>query len=155
MSQPRVKRRHKARELALKGLYAWEISGNSKEDVYQFLKNQEDGQNEDIIEFAWDLLVKTVENKDTFDKDIAGMAKNWDLERIAIIDRFILRLAICELTEFEEIPPKVTINEAIDLAKAYSTAESGRFVNGILDSLYQKLKSEKRIVKKGRGLIET
>lgn len=155
MQKSPVKRRRKARELALKGLYAWEVSQNSKEDVLQFLKNQEEGQDEEIISFAWDLLVKTVEQKDAFDQDIAGMAKNWDLNRIAMIDRFILRMAICEFTHFEEIPPKVTINEAIDLAKTFSTAESGRFVNGLLDSLLQKLKTENRIQKKGRGLIET
>ncbi len=155
MTRSPVKRRHTARELALKGLYAWEVSENSKDDVLRFLKSQEGGQDEEIIGFAWDLLLKTVELKDTFDQDIASKAKNWDLNRIAIIDRFILRLAICELTHFDEIPPKVTINEAIDLAKTFSTAESGRFVNGILDSLLQKMKSENRIQKKGRGLIET
>jgi len=85
---------------------------------------------------------------------VTSVVENWEFGRIALIDRLILRLALCELLHFDEIPPKVTINEAIDLAKKYSTSQSGRFVNGILDSLYQKYKSENRIKKRGRGLIE-
>ncbi|HET56271.1 MAG TPA: N utilization substance protein B, partial [Ignavibacteria bacterium] len=75
-------------------------------------------------------------------------------ERIALLDRLILRLALCELLFFEEIPPKVTINEAIDLAKKFSTEDSGRFVNGILDAVLRKLKQENRLAKHGRGLLE-
>ena len=72
-----------------------------------------------------------------------------------MIDKLILRQALCELLYFKEIPPKVTINEAIDLAKKYSTTESGRFVNGILDAIYKTLKIHNQILKQGRGLIET
>ncbi len=111
-------------------------------------------EDEDISSFTAALLRKTVEHKASLDKDVASVVENWEFGRIALVDRLILRLALCELFFFEEIPPKVTINEAIDLAKEYSTAQSGRFVNGILDSLYRRLKSENKIKKRGRGLME-
>ncbi len=155
MTETVLKPRHKARELALKGMYAWEMSDNSKTDILDFMSKEACGDNEDIYKFATELLTKTMELKETLDDEIAGAVKNWELHRIAAVDRFILRLALCEFIAFEDIPPKVTINEAIDLAKTFSTAESGRFVNGILDALYQRLKSNHRISKKGRGLIES
>jgi N utilization substance protein B len=86
---------------------------------------------------------------------VAKAAENWKYERIALVDRLVLRIALCELLYFDDIPPKVTINEAIDLAKKFSTAESGRFVNGMLDALFKKYSDEKRIRKKGRGLLDT
>lgn len=150
-----IKPRRKARELALKGLYAWEVSDNSKNDILDFMRKEECGNDAEIFKFASDLVIKTMELKETLDKEIASATKNWELHRIAKMDRYILRLALCEFLAFEDIPPKVTINEAIDLAKTFSTAESGRFVNGILDALYQRLKSNKRLAKKGRGLIES
>ena len=85
---------------------------------------------------------------------MSQVVTNWQFDRIALMDRLILRMALCELINYEEIPPKVTINEAIDLAKKYSTYESGRFVNGVLDALYRKLKKDKKITKSGRGLID-
>jgi N utilization substance protein B len=148
-----MKKRRRARELALQGMYSLEISGNSLELVLEqiFQGRTED---EDISSFTTDLLRKTVEHKASLDQDVASVVENWEFGRIALVDRLILRLALCELFYFEEIPPKVTINEAIDLAKEYSTAQSGRFVNGILDSLYRRFKSENKIKKRGRGLME-
>lgn len=81
-------------------------------------------------------------------------SKNWDLERIALLDRILMRLAIAELTSCNDIPVKVTINEAIELAKRYSTDKSGTFINGILDAVIEELQKEKRINKTGRGLVE-
>jgi N utilization substance protein B len=146
-------RRRRARELVLQGLYALEISGNSLEMIIEdsLFRGYED---EDMMNFVSNLMQKSMKQKNILDKNIATTVKNWNYERIALIDRLILRLALCELIYFEEIPPKVTINEAIDLAKKYSTAESGRFVNGILDAIYQKYKLENQIVKRGRGLME-
>ncbi len=148
-----MRRRRRARELALQGLYAWEVSRNPLEGVLEEVseKGKKDGE---IVVFASDLLSKTVKHKETLDKDVDLVVENWEYERIALVDRLIIRMALCELLYFDEIPPKVTINEAIELAKEYSTAQSGRFVNGILDSLYQKFKSENKIKKKGRGLVE-
>lgn len=148
-----MKRRRRARELALQGMYSWEISGNSVEVVVDQVC-REGSADEDVSSFMSELLRKTIAHQTILDENVASVVENWEFERIALVDRLILRLALCELLYFEEIPPKVTINEAIDLAKEYSTAQSGRFVNGILDSLYRKLKSEKKIQKRGRGLVE-
>lgn len=148
-----MKKRRKARVLALQGLYAWELSGNSIERIIGDFTEQSESD-EEVTAFASRLLRKASTEKETLDQDISAVVKNWEFGRIAIVDRLILRLALCELLHFDEIPPKVTINEAIDLAKEFSTNQSGRFVNGILDSLYQKCKTEQRITKRGRGLIE-
>jgi N utilization substance protein B len=145
-------RRRKARELALQGLYALDVSGNSLETALRDLSAW--SSDEEIVNFAADIIRKAEAHRETLDQDVARAADNWKYERIALVDRLVLRIALCELLYFEDIPPKVTINEAIDLAKKYSTAESGRFVNGMLDALFKKYNDEKRIRKKGRGLLD-
>jgi len=127
-------KRRKARELVLQILYAFEISGERIEEVLaDALEHQKPPS--DVAEFTTLLVTKTVENLREIDELIAQKVKRWELSRIAVVDRNILRLAICELLHFADIPQKVSINEAIELAKTYSTTESGRFVNGILDSI--------------------
>jgi N utilization substance protein B len=105
------------------------------------------------LDFAIKLLRRTVEQSNTADEIISVHAENWDLDRIAAIDRALLRMATCELLTFEEIPPKVSIDEAIEIAKKYSTPKSGPFINGILDSILMQLQREGRLHKTGRGLI--
>ena len=147
-----MKKRRRARELALQRLYSLEISGNSFHTVSKELSADCNGDVE-IETFALELLRLCVENQEMLDKEVTGMVQNWEYKRIALVDRLILRLALCEMLYFNEIPPKVTMNEAIELAKMYSTEQSGRFVNGILDSTYKKYHSESRIHKTGRGLL--
>lgn len=147
-----MKKRRKARELALQALYALELSGNRADVVQDWIKEQK-GVDEEITDFASELFRKTVENQSELDSDVAAVSENWDYQRIALIDRLILRMALCELLYFEIIPPKVSINEAIELAKIFSTTKSGSFVNGILDSLYKRYRESNRIQKKGRGLV--
>ena len=79
--------------------------------------------------------------------------QNWEMERVMGIDMILMKMAICEFTEFEEIPLKVTINEYIELAKYYSSTKSGLFINGLLDKIILELKEEGRLNKIGRGLI--
>jgi len=86
---------------------------------------------------------------------IEDQIRNWEIHRLAVIDKLILRVALCEFLRFDDIPIKVTINEAIEMAKDYSTQKSGKFVNGILDAALEELKADGRIEKRGRGLIET
>ena len=148
-----MKKRRKARELALQALYALELSGNMAGSVQDWIKEQKDVDDE-ITDFASELFRKTVENQSELDNDVAAVSENWEYRRIALIDRLILRMALCELLYFEIIPPKVSINEAIELAKIFSTTKSGSFVNGILDSLYKRYKESDRIRKSGRGLVE-
>ena len=94
-----------------------------------------------LRELKQSLKKKAIEHKETLDGDVASVVENWEFERIALVDRLILRMALCELLHFDEIPPKVTINEAIDLAKKYSTDKSPAFVNGVLDAVLKKLQT--------------
>ncbi|MGD0538452.1 MAG: transcription antitermination factor NusB [Verrucomicrobiota bacterium] len=97
--------------------------------------------------FAEPLIRGTIEHRAELDAEISRHAKNWDLHRMAVVDRNILRLAIYEMRFREDIPPVVSINEAVDIAKKFSTEESGRFVNGILDKIRSELMRPARIVK--------
>jgi N utilization substance protein B len=97
--------------------------------------------------FAEPLIRGTIEHRDKLDEQIIKYAKNWELHRIAAVDRNILRLAIYEMLYREDIPPIVSINEAVDIAKKFSTEDSGKFVNGILDKVKGELLRPARIVK--------
>jgi len=97
--------------------------------------------------FADPLIRGVIEHRDGIDEKIKGHAKNWDLHRIAIVDRNVMRLAIYEMLYREDIPPIVSINEAVDIAKKFSTQDSGKFVNGILDKIRSELMRPARIVK--------
>ncbi len=108
-------------------------------------------RNEDI-EFGKN-LANTIINKQSYLNELLEeFAQNWEIDRIAKIDRYLVQSAICELVFFEEIPPKVSINEAIEISKKYSTDKSKMFVNGILDSILKKLGIDGKINKSGRGL---
>jgi transcription antitermination protein NusB len=99
-----------------------------------------------IREFAEPLIRGTLEHRDEADELITKLAKNWELHRIAAVDRNILRLAIYEMLHRDDIPPVVSINEAVDIAKKFSTQDSGKFVNGILDKVKGGLMRPARIV---------
>ena len=88
-----------------------------------------------------------LEHRDAIDEHIKLHAKNWDFHRIAAVDRNIMRLAIFEMLHREDIPPVVSINEAVDIAKKFSTEDSGKFVNGILDKVRSQLMRPARVVK--------
>lgn len=100
------------------------------------------------------LFFETVKNEELYDKFLKDKADNWELNRIAWLDRVIIHLAICEVLNFEDIPVKVTMNEYLELAKEYSTPKSNVFINGILDKLFIDFKEKGLIIKKGRGLID-
>ena len=99
-------------------------------------------------EFAKSLLQTVIEKKDICMELIKPKLKNWDADRIAALDLIILQMGVCEFLFFETIPTKVTINEYIDLAKDYSTVQSGQFVNGLLDNIHKELTAENKISKK-------
>jgi len=101
----------------------------------------------DMRLFADPLIRGTLEHRDAIDELIKGHAKNWEFHRIAAVDRNIMRLAIYEMLHREDIPPIVSINEAVDIAKKFSTQDSGKFVNGILDKIKGELMRPARIVK--------
>ena len=145
--------RRKARELALCALYAYEMSQNPVEQIKKEIITEQN-DNHTIVSFANQLVDATVSHLKDLDEMIRVKALNWDFDRIAIIDKIILRLSISEFLYFPDIPPKVSIDEAIEISKKYSTEKSGKFINGILDSILNDLRKSNRLHKKGRGLIE-
>ncbi|MDA9563998.1 transcription antitermination factor NusB [Flavobacteriales bacterium] len=104
--------------------------------------------------FLKQLLAKTVANNSLYEKQIMSAARNWDMDRIALLDMILMKMALCEMQNFSAIPVKVTLNEYIELSKDYSTPKSKTFINGILDKLAGSLKTSGEIVKTGRGLVE-
>jgi transcription antitermination factor NusB len=105
--------------------------------------------------FAMELLDRAANNAEFTLEFIDKYSRNWETERIAHLDRVLLQLAITEFLDFPEIPPKVTINEAIEIAKKYSTERSSTFINGILDAVLNELRTTNRLHKTGRGLLDT
>ncbi len=110
--------------------------------------------NDDDVEYARRVIEADRDNRERSRELIESNSQNWDVERIASLDRVLIRLAIAELTSCADIPIKVTINEVIELAKRYSTDKSGTFINGILDAITNRLKADGLIRKTGRGLVE-
>lgn len=110
-------------------------------------------KSDDDLEFAKTLLVKSLVQYDDNQELVDKFTQNWDVERIAFMDNLILTIAIAELTSFESIPVKVTLDEWIDIAKFYSSPTSSNFVNGVLDKIVAELTESGRIQKSGRGLL--
>lgn len=132
-----------AREFALQALYQHDLRrgsvGFGPEEIEEFLREStRDGQ---ILAYARRLVFGAIEKRESIDERIAGAVHNWKLDRIAPVDRCVLRLAVFELLESPDVPPKVAIDEAIELAKKFSTEASGAFVNGILDRIYREISS--------------
>ena len=127
-----MRRRTKAREVALQFLYQLDLRGECVvEDLSEFLQGST--KDRDVQEFSLRLITGTKDLRPELDEMLTKVARNWDLRRMATIDRNVLRMAIFELLYCDDIPPKVSINEAIDLGKKFSTVNSGAFINGILD----------------------
>ena len=110
-------------------------------------------KDEDDKEFAKTLLCNTLKNADEYRTMINSNVKNWDMDRIAFMDVVIMQTALAEILSFPTIPVKVTINEYVEISKYFGTPKSRMFVNGILDRLIQKLASEGKIAKTGKGLL--
>ena len=142
--------RRKEREFALKVLYAIEFNDISGDEQTGYLKQSEP---DFATKFSISLINKCIDNKESLDALIVDKLKHWDLKRVAVIDRILLQIALVEFLYFEEIPPKVTIDEIIEISKDYSTDKSSQFINGILDALFKQLDKDKKIKKTGRGLI--
>ena len=128
--------RRKAREVALQALYQYELLQQGEGDRFSFEQFCSHFQvNKKAIPYTRTLLVGIHENEKEIDQHISKYAKNWRLERMSVIDRNILRLAVFELIYQNDIPASVAINEAVEIAKRYSTDDSGPFINGILDAM--------------------
>jgi N utilization substance protein B len=135
------------------------IDGFNEEDddlyaLPKLYKNEDRNNPDDDKNFVIDLFRKTIINADKFEKLIAEKTTNWEVERIAVVDNILIKMALVELLEFPSIPVKVSLNEYIEISKGYSSDKSKVFINGVLDKLIDDLKADKSIRKVGRGLIE-
>ncbi|MBM3859035.1 MAG: transcription antitermination factor NusB [Verrucomicrobia bacterium] len=129
------KRRH-ARELAVQFLYQFDLStGDTLADALPMFWQTQTNIEDNVRTFAEELIHGCATNRESIDEKLRKYTEHWELPRMAAVDRNILRLAIYEMTCRDDIPPVVSINEAVEIAKRYSTRESGAFVNGILDRL--------------------
>jgi N utilization substance protein B len=137
------KNRRKSRELALQALYACEIGDYA--DCRAVLRGVMDagGADEDAAGYAATLVEKAYAERETIDALLQKHAANWDVKRMTAVDRNILRMAVAELMHFPEVPCKVVIDEAVELAKQYGTDDSGKFVNGVIDSIHKDMAPDK------------
>lgn len=130
--------RHLSRTVAMQTLYEWDFH-NRKSDIGQLTeKNLENfAPGIDDSSFVKELITGVLEHKEEIDKIIVATAPEWPIDQINLVDRNILRLGIFELLFFKNVPPKVAINEAVELAKVFGGDSSGKFVNGVLGTLYR------------------
>ncbi len=143
MSAVRKDPRHRAREAALQVLYHWEIAGTDPQKAaHAFFEAQWPGGEdapEELRTFATELARETVARLPVIDPLIAGTAERWRPERMAVIDRLIIRMAVCELLRGQGTPAPVIINEALELARTFSTEDAVKFINGMLDGVRKKI----------------
>lgn len=132
-----MRKRTLAREYTLKILYQAEMTRRDIPAAAEQFWKEQDPPDEVVREFTRRLIDGVAANAETIDAKISHYAANWQLKRMAVIDRNILRLGVYELLHTSDIPPKVTINEAVELAKKFGDLESGKFVNGILDKIHK------------------
>jgi transcription antitermination protein NusB len=135
--------RRKGRELALQMLFQWDLSKDSFHDVRRTFWTLHSESEEEVRAFADRLVEGTVEHIETIDVLLARHAEHWRISRMAVVDRNILRVATYELLYETQTPPAVVINEALEVARKFSTSESIQFINGILDSIRKDHKQEK------------
>jgi N utilization substance protein B len=144
--------RRELREKVLQVLYAYEINGEGLTSLSEGILVDVTSEVDKI--FAVQLINHVVANQKYLDGLVREKVENWEMERIALIDRILLKIGIAEIFYFPDIPPKVSINEVIEIAKDYSTSNSGKFINGILDAILSEVKQSGKLNKSGRGLVE-
>lgn len=134
--------------MIIKTLNSWKEQEKEHATLMRLYKNDDDK------EFVKRLFRKTILNHVDYRKLIENFIKNWDFDRIALMDILLMQMAIAEIIEFPSIPTKVTLNEYIEIAKFYSTKNSGVFINGLLDKITDYMKKEKMFTKTGRGVLD-
>ncbi len=141
-------RRRRARELAIQALFHLEFSPGDPREVFDLICENFDSR-ESIRPFSAQLVQGVCENQDELDALIVSASKNWRLERMARLDKCILRAAAFEILYMEDIPPKVSIDEAVEIGKKFGGDDSGSFINGILDNIYGTLLQQGRVITEG------
>ena len=143
--------RHLVRSVILQSLYEWDFY-DQKEDFAKLVERnlEEFAPGIDEPEFAWKIAKGVIEHLDELNNIIEKAAPEWPLKQIAVIDRNVLRIGLYELlyADPEEVPPKVAINEAIEIAKSYGGPNSGRFINGVLGTVYKQLQEKEQSTSK-------
>ena len=134
--------RRSAREAVLQALYAIEIGEEIRSKALKDILRREkrDAETKDFIVNLFDV---SLNNRDWCEEQIKSRLNNWEFKRVAVLDRLLLVVAIAEIVFVDSVPPKVSISEAIQIAKKYSTEDSSAFVNGVLDSIYKSVNEEK------------
>ena len=150
----KLPRRRLARERVMQMLYANELGGDDMDALFYDMIQKDLVEEQPALEFARDLTLKLTTHRDDINRIITERLKHWELRRVALIDRLLIQMGVTELLYFPEIPPKATINELIEIAKDYSTDESGKFINGLLHAVLTDLKEQGLLNKTGRGLID-
>ncbi len=145
--------RSESRQRVMQALYAYALSEDDAAHCIRTMLQPELKDDREAFAFAKKLFLRTVGRQDEIDGVISRHTENWDFDRIAPVDKALLRMATCELLAFEDIPPKVSIDEAIEIAKSYSTEKSSAFINGVLDAVLLDLTEQGRLNKSGRGLV--
>lgn len=140
--------RHLSRSIAMQSLYEWDFGGKKPETLIKITEKniKEFGPGLEDTTFVWQLIHGVISHLSEIDQIIEKAAPERPLEQIAIVDRNVLRIGLYELiySNKEEVPPKVAINEAIELAKTFGGESSGRFINGVLGTVYKELETEKK-----------
>jgi N utilization substance protein B len=143
MARARKDPRHRAREAALQILYQWEIGKRdiekSSNTFFELQWPNTEPPDDELRAFATALAVDTTERLSDIDPLIADTAERWRPERMAVLDRLILRMAVCEMLRDRSTAPAVIINEALELARTFTTEESVKFINGMLDAIRKKI----------------
>lgn len=136
--------RRLARRFALQILFANEFL---HEDIESVAERVAESLEENLNPFTLQIVRKTTQHEEELNELIRSHLRNWDYDRVAVLDRVLIRMALCEMIHFPDIPVEVTINEALEISKDFSNLKSRRFVNGILDSIYKELKAANKLVK--------
>ena len=142
------------RERVLQALFAFELSGDDAEHVLTTVIAPTFEGERTYGDFARKLFLRSTDARAEADVLIERHVQNWELSRLALTDRLVLWMAIAEFLYFEDIPPKVTLNEAVEVARAFGSDNSAGFVNGVLDAVLRDLRENGRLNKAGRGLVD-
>ena len=136
MPELKPKQKRQARIIALQAIYAKELRGSELDDTCDFMMDTDKPPSDKIIKYGKQLSNLIFMHSKELDKLIISRSKNWDFDRITLIDKLILRMALVEMIYVDDVPPKVSIAEGVEIAKQFSTTDSSGFINGILDSVY-------------------
>ena len=140
------KQKRKARIITLQVIYAHELKGSNLDDTCAFMLDERKPPMVNVIKYGKQLSNLIFQHAVEVDEIIKNRSKNWDFDRITLIDKLILRMALVEMIHMDEIPPKVSIAEGVEIAKQFSTEDSSSFINGILDAVYKEMIKKKENV---------